>query len=466
MNTNWLEDCIMYQIHPLGLCGAPLENQWDWSNTWNGAAIPVRRIDRLLNWIEHLKKLNITAVMFNPPFQSDSHGYNTRDYYTVDSRLGSNEDFAYICQKLHENKIRVVFDSVFCHVGRGFWAFRDLLEKKEKSQFAGWFKDVDFSSDNEFNDGFSYGRVEGVPDFVLLNLENVDLRNHIFGAIRKWVELYHIDGLRIDGAYRMPLEFMEKLRAFTNNINAGLGGRIAFIGDIINSPDYSVLVNENCLHSALNYECFKGVYSSLNARNLFDISFSLNRQYGDEGIYRNIPLMTFLDNHDVTRFHSMIEDKNYLKIGYGFLFSIPGYPCLYYGSEWNTDGVKENGDQNLRPAFELPQWNEMTEFIARASKSRRENPALRFGDYRQIYLTDSQIVFCRESCGRSVIVAINLSYNDYVIEPREGSGNGSFCGIYGNYEDMLTGIKYTFSGSLKLPPCSVMYLDRQSQNFV
>ena len=79
----WAEESMVYQIYPLGMCGAPFEND----------GIPEHRILRVLDWIPHLEKLGVTAVLFNPLFESDTHGYNTRDFRKVDVRLGTNEDF-------------------------------------------------------------------------------------------------------------------------------------------------------------------------------------------------------------------------------------------------------------------------------------------------------------------------------------------------------------------------------------
>lgn len=111
----WFDDATIYQIYPLGLCGAPLQND---GSDQTGE----HRILRVLDWVEHIKKLGATCVLFNPLFDSDAHGYDTRDYNRVDPRLGTKEDFQAVCKALHEAGIRVMLDGVFNHVGRGFWA--------------------------------------------------------------------------------------------------------------------------------------------------------------------------------------------------------------------------------------------------------------------------------------------------------------------------------------------------------
>ena len=110
----WAYESVFYQIYPLGFCGAPFEN--------DGKL--VSRIKKVEDWIPHIQKLGANAIYFSPVFESDTHGYNTRDYTKIDCRLGTNEDFKEVVDKLHAAGIKVVLDGVFNHVGRGFWAFR------------------------------------------------------------------------------------------------------------------------------------------------------------------------------------------------------------------------------------------------------------------------------------------------------------------------------------------------------
>ncbi len=125
----WFDQAVIYQIYPLGLCGAPKDN--------DGVKSP--RILRLLDWVDHIQKLGADTVLLNPVFDSDRHGYDTRDYFTLDPRLGENGDLAQVCQAFHKAGLRVMLDGVFNHVGRGFWAFRDVQEKKWDSPYKDWF---------------------------------------------------------------------------------------------------------------------------------------------------------------------------------------------------------------------------------------------------------------------------------------------------------------------------------------
>src|SRR5699024_9117598 len=140
----------VYQIYPLGLCGAPKQND----------GVLSHRILRLLDWVDHIASTGADTVLFNPLFESDAHGYDTKDYRTVDCRLGTNEDLKIVCKAFHDKGIRILFDGVFNHVGRGFWAFRDVQEKRWDSRYQSWFR-VDFGGNNSYNDGFWYESWEG-----------------------------------------------------------------------------------------------------------------------------------------------------------------------------------------------------------------------------------------------------------------------------------------------------------------
>lgn len=139
----WADKAVFYQIYPLGFTGAPMPND----------GVCVNRIQKVKGWIPHLKKLHIGAVYFSPVFESDNHGYDTRDFTKIDCRLGTNEDFKAVCDALHENGIKVVLDGVFNHVGRGFFAFRDVQEKKWDSPYKDWFH-LNFDGNSAYNDGF------------------------------------------------------------------------------------------------------------------------------------------------------------------------------------------------------------------------------------------------------------------------------------------------------------------------
>ena len=431
----WFEESVFYQIYPLGFCGAPHEN--------DGHTVP--RIRKVLEWIPHLQRLHISAVYFSPVFESDRHGYDTRDYRKIDCRLGTNEDFAEVCRALHANGIRVVLDGVFNHVGRGFWAFQDVLAHREGSRYRDWFH-LDFGGNSRYNDGLWYEGWEGHFELVKLNLNNPEVVDYLLGCVRQWVDEFGIDGLRLDVAYCLNEEFMRRLRTFCDALRPDF----LLLGEILFGY-YNRIVNDSMLHSCPNYECRKSLYSSLNDLNLFELAHSLNRQFGGDGyaLYRGKHLLSFVDNHDVTRAATILREKCHLPLLYGLLFGMPGVPCVYYGSEWGIRGEKgARSDDELRPALEQPEWNDLTGWIAKLAAARRNSPALCNGSYRNVLLTNRQIIFERAVPGERVLVAINADSAPYTAHFDAGSGLA---------EDLITGATHDFGGGSLLPPYSVSY---------
>ncbi len=452
----WAYESVFYQIYPIGFCGAPHVND----------GVPAHRITRVAEWASYLEGLGVGAVLLNPVFESGSHGYDTRDLMRVDCRLGDDADLADVVAALHAHGIRVVLDAVFNHVGRDFWAFRDVRERRWDSPYRDWFN-LNFDGDSCFGDGFWYEGWEGIYDLVKLNLRNPAVVDYLLGCVRSWRERYGIDGLRLDVAYALDHDFLRALRrqadelsrtpawvggaasapADEDGIAARLVGDAGFvlIGETLHG-DYNQLVNPEMLDSCTNYECYKGLYSSFNSKNMFEIAHSLHRQFGGDPwcIYRGKHLLSFADNHDVTRLASILADARCIRPAYGVLFGMPGIPCLYYGSEWGQTGVKgAHDDWDLRPVFDAPAPNDLTAFIARLAAVRRAGAAARalcHGGYRNVVITNKQLLFERsvEPCGDEpaarVLVAVNAVDELFELHADE---------LRGSFTDLLAGAEAT-----------------------
>ena len=436
----WAYNETFYQIYPIGFCGAPTANDGE----------TVSRIRKIARWSSYFEELGIGSIILNPVFESDNHGYDTRDFRHIDCRLGTNEDFKEVCETLHSHGVKIMLDGVFNHVGRGFWAFQDVQEKKWDSPYKDWFC-INFDGYSCYNDVFWYEGWEGHFELVKLNLHNPAVVDYLLDCVKFWIEEFHIDGLRLDVAYSLDRGFMTRLRSFCEEIKPGF----ALIGEVL-FGDYNLIVNDQMLHSCTNYECYKGIFSSLNSMNLFEIAHSLNRQYGPEQwcLYRGKHLMSFVDNHDVTRIASILTDKKHLPLAYGILFGMPGIPCLYYGSEWGEEGVKApHNDYALRPCFEEPKPNELTELVKKLIRIRRESDGLCNGGYHNVVITNHQLIFERKSEQERVLVAINAA--DYEYKAQNGE-------LQGNYIDLLNEKSGSLNGQLIMEPYSIQYLKIES----
>lgn len=431
----WAYESVFYQIYPLGLCGAPFEND----------GLLEHRILKVVDWIPHMCRLGVNAIYFSPVFESDTHGYNTRDYKKIDVRLGTNEDFGRVCARLHENGIRVVLDGVFNHVGRGFGPFQDVVKNRENSPYLNWFHRIDLGGNSNYNDGLWYEGWEGNYDLVKLNLKNEEVINYLFDCIRGWVEEFDIDGLRLDVAYSLDEDFVRRLRAFCD----GLKPEFFLVGEMLHG-DYNRLMNESMMHSATNYECYKGLYSSFNSLNMFEIVHSLMRQFGPENwtLYKGKHLLTFVDNHDVTRVASILTQEKHLPLIYAMAFAMPGIPCVYYGSEWGFKAEKKDGDQALRPALDKPEWNELCEWIGHLAEAKKHSEALCYGEFRSVLLTNKQCIFERKTEKERVLAAINADGEVF---------HAHFDAGCGTAVDLISGKEHDFGGGSELAPYSAYF---------
>jgi glycosidase len=406
--NEWIRESVFFQFFPLGLCGV-LEPGKVYEKGKN-------RFIKIEEWIPHLKEMSINAVYFAPIFESTYHGYDTKDYYKVDERLGSNEDFKKLCNKLHTNQIKIVLDGVFNHVGRDFWAFKDVQANGRNSKYCNWFVNLNFDSRSPMGDDFNYQSWNGCYDLVKLNLKNNEVLDHLLKAVETWIDEFDIDGLRLDAADSIDFEFFKVLKKFTETKKKNFW----LMGEVIHG-DYTRWANPESLDSVTNYECYKGIYSSHNDKNYFEIAHSLNRLFGAGGIYKNLCLYNFVDNHDVNRLASTLKFPEYLYNCYTLLYTMPGVPSVYYGSEYGIKGVKGKGtDLPLRPELTLEEIDDsnekLFELIKKLGQIRTESKALKYGNYEQVIVKNEQFVFTRTSDDDKVYVALNLSDKESNLE--------------------------------------------------
>ena len=450
---NWFSNAVIYQIYPIGYCGVPRRNPAYSGEEDTTQTSEKGRILRVIDHIPEIKRLGFNAVMFNPLFESTAHGYDTVDYEKVDSRLGSNEDFKKVCAELHANGLKVILDGVFNHVGRDFTKFADVRKNKFASEYKDWFHIRDGNSN--YNDGFYYDGWEGHFDLVKLNLYNPVVKDYLKQVISGWVREYDIDGLRLDVAYCLDLNFLKELRVHCK----GLKSDFWLLGETLHG-DYNKWMNPEMLDSTTNYECYKGLYSSFNELNMFEIAYSLGRQFNSENwcLYTGKKLACFLDNHDVTRIATGLKNKEHLTPLYTLLFTMPGVPIVYCESEYGREGDKHSGDDALRPEFKgIPDFanldaNSITvrlpKLISKLTRVHSSCAALHSGSYKQLHLTNRQFAFMRESEGEQAVVLLNADGNPFTF-------NIFMSGVF---TDAISGVKVDLSAPVSVPAYGAMVL--------
>ena len=277
-----------------------------------------------------------------------------------------------------------------------------------------------------------------------MNLQNPYVVEHLLNAVGMWMDEFGIDGLRLDAADCVDINFFKQLREFCK------GKRPDFwlMGEIIHG-DYSRWANSDTLDSVTNYECYKGLYSSHNDHNYFEIAHSLQRQFAQGGIYQNLCLYSFLDNHDVDRIASHLKDQEHLKNSYTVMYCMPGVPSIYYGSEWGIKGSRTNNcDDALRPEINLGQIENANEdlnrYLKKLGKVRLTFEPLQFGDYKNEYIRNEQLVFSRSYNNHTIYVALNLNKSDADVEFNAQGG-------YSKLTDALTNESFDNTGYVRIP---------------
>ena len=409
--STWFHHAILYHLYAPAACGAP--RQGDPS----GAVTP--RLGSLHPWLDHARALGADALLLGPVCESMSHGYDTVDLFRVDRRLGDDRTMAALVEAAHSRGLRVLLDAVFGHVGRAFPAFIDLRERGPESAFTGWFRGLDFGRPGPLGERFSYDCWRGAPELARLETRNPAVRDHLLAAVDAWVSRWGIDGLRVDAADHVDGSFLSALRAHCDARHPGL----ALFGEVVHG-DYRHFAGPGRLHGVTDYELHKGLWSSLADGNLFELAYGLNRQFGPDGLYRGLPLVQFVDNHDVDRVVERLGERRLLFPLYCLLFTIPGVPAIYQGSEWGIRGRRTPTDDTaLRPTLDLAKQTreaaaDLPAAIGRLARLRQALPALADGGYRQLHVAPQQLAFLRHRGPESVVVAVNAAPQEATLELR------------------------------------------------
>lgn len=321
----WVDHLIGWHVYPLGFVGAParLESQE-----------VSHRLAHLGAWLDHAVALGCSSLALGPVFSSASHGYDTLDYFTIDPRLGDDDDFDHLLQAAHARGLSVLLDGVFNHVSRRNRIVQDAQSAGPDSDAGRMVR-------------WCAGRLdvfEGHSDLVALNHDNPAVREHVTRIMNYWCGR-GVDGWRLDAAYSVNPEFWAAVLPSVREKYPD----VWIFGEVIHG-DYASIVRASGMDSVTQYELWKGIWSSIESRNFFELDHALGRH--NEFSDASTP-MTFVGNHDVTRIASRVGQDGAV-LATAILATIGGIPLIYYGDELAYRGVKEErfgGDDDIRPVF-------------------------------------------------------------------------------------------------------------------
>ncbi|MDO4243670.1 MAG: alpha-amylase family protein [Actinomyces sp.] len=331
----WIRHCVWWHVYPLGFAGVRIRPEADGGGgTENHGASA--GLDSLGPWLDYLIGLGANGLALGPVFRSQTHGYDTVDYYAIDPRLGDDAAFDRLISGCHDRGIAVMLDGVFNHVGTGHPLFRAAMEGDEAAGSM-----FHLSGEGVARD---YRDFEGHRGLAALNHDSPRVAELVADVMRHWLRR-GASAWRLDAAYAVAPEFWNRVlpqvrREFPE---------AWFVGEVIHG-DYADLVQRSGIDSVTQYELWKAIWSSLADGNFYELDWCLKRH--NELLETMVP-MTFVGNHDVTRIASRIGEEA-TRLAVAVLLTVGGIPSVYYGDERGLRGVKRDelgGDDEVRPAF-------------------------------------------------------------------------------------------------------------------
>ena len=439
----WAYESVFYQIYPLGFCGAPFEND----------GILTHRILKVKEWIPHMKKLGINAIYFSPVFESDTHGYNTRDYTKIDCRLGTNEDFKEVCDALHEAGIKVVLDGVFNHCGSfNKWLDREHIYSTSPEQYASGAYES-FNSpyhtffkfySNQWPDNNSYDGWWGNDTLPKLNYEEADtLEQYILGIGKKWVsEPYCVDGWRLDVAADLGNsreynhQFWKKFRKAVKEANPEaviLAENYGDSYDWLQGDEWDTIMNYDAFMEPVTW-FLTGMQKHSdefrqdmlgNAGNFFGAMHHNMSRMGGQAVAIS---MNELSNHDHSRFLTRTNHRVGRTASVGaeaanegvnkavFMEAViiqmtwPGAPTIYYGDEAGVCGWTDPDNRRTYPWGSEDQ--ELIAFHKAAIAMHKSQEVLKTGSYKPLVGEYNLIAYGRFNQKDAVVVIVNNSEDE------------------------------------------------------
>lgn len=423
---NWVKDAIFYQIFPDRFAKSTKvrksSNLEDWDSSPTPHGYKGGDLYGVIEHLDHLEKLGVTAIYFCPVFQSGSnHRYHTHDYYNVDPMLGGNRALEDLIGAAHQKGMKVVLDGVFNHASRGFFQFHDILENGAQSAYLDWFNIKGFPLNAyETKEPPNYEAWWGYPALPEFNTDTPAVREFLWDVAEYWIKK-GIDGWRLDVPNEIDDDdFWREFRRRVKNINpeAYIVGEIwgdasrwlqgdqfdAVMNYVFTTISYEFLANTHIQPEIIAESGLKH-FQTLDAPGFAQKLEALLAVHPQEITQAQLNL---LGSHDTPRVMSVTGgDTSSVKLMTVLQMTLPGAPCVYYGDEIGLVGERDPDCRRGMP-WDTSTWNlELLDFTTQAIALRTTVPALRQGSYKTLYANDMTVVFERKLGDSYAIVVLN-----------------------------------------------------------
>ena len=381
----WVNDTVWYQIFPDRFCNGDHSIDPEYVKPWNEHRENVRNeecyggdLKGIISRLDYLKDIGINGIYLTPINEAPSnHKYDTKDYTKIDPNFGDETVFKELVEEAHRRGIRVMLDGVFNHCGYYFPQWQDVLEKGPQSEYYDWFMINEWPLDRTGKAAkkkqlYTFAFFDGMPK---LNTNNPEVRKYFIDICAGWVNNYHIDGLRLDVANEVSHRFCKEL----HDRIKGIDPDIYILGEIWHNALPWLRGDE--FDAVMNYplgESIKDFWIDKSLTNE-DFEYTINRCYTSYMQQTNDVLFNLLDSHDTMRLRSNVKSLDAYFAQLAILFTMPGSPCIYYGTEIAMEGGHDPDNRRCMPWDEIDagKYKERIEIISQLIKLRKNEPLLR-----------------------------------------------------------------------------------------
>ena len=442
---DWAANKVVYQIFPSRFAASqPVDKK-----LWYKA--PITPMDDLhgdfrgiIDHLDHIQDLGIDVIYMTPSFKSNScHKYDTIDYYEIDPSFGTKEELKELVQKAHDRGMKVVMDAVFNHTGKEFFAFKDILEKGEKSKYLDWYYIDELPLKGKWGEipnFLCFGYYGGMPK---LNLKNPEVEKYITDIACYWIRECDIDGWRLDVGDEISHFFWKRFRRAIKAVKKDMliiGEIWHYAGDFLEGDEWDTV---------MNYPFYLNLIDLLADEKISVSQFVQNLGYLKGRLHKKCyPLMwNLIDSHDTARFlHLCKDNKKKQHLAAAFQLLLPGMPMIYYGDEYAMPGANDPDCRRGMYWDEEYQDKEMFEWYKRLLQVRKAHTCIVEGELAEAITRDEDetIVLIRKNGEETIALIFNCS--NHTKEFKE----------YAQKQDLLT--EKVFDGKVEALDAAVIVL--------